>query len=83
MTQKELSLILNDIKKVRELLTPWQAEQVPYLFPQLTEDTQVKKGQRFNVQGEVFEAIEEIKEIKDKNPHTSNKWARPTQKGGR
>jgi hypothetical protein len=83
MTKQELALIIKDIEKVRTLLLPWQAEQVPNLFPKLTEYKQVKQGQRFNIQGEVFEAIEDIIDLKDRIPQTSNKWTRPMQKRGR
>lgn len=83
MTKKELVLFLRDLQKVREILTPEQATQVPNLFPKLTEEKEVKKGQRFNIAGQIFEAREDIKEKKDKNPKNNNKWSIPTHKGGR
>lgn len=83
MKKKDLVLILKDLQKVREILTPEQAAQVPNLFPKLTEEKEVKKGQRFNIDGQIFEAREDIKYTKDKYPKQSNKWGRPTFKGGR
>lgn len=83
MKKQEMILFLKDLQKVRNLLTPAQAAQVPNLFPKLTEEKEVKKGQRFNVEGHIFEAREDIKEKKDKDPKQSNKWSRPTRKGGR
>lgn len=83
MTKQELSLILNDIKKVRELLTPEQAIQVPNLFPKLDKNKQIKKGDRFVIDGVIFEALQDIEEAKDKNPINSNKWKRLLSEGGR
>ena len=83
MTKRELALILNNIEKVRNLLTPQQAEQVPYLFPKLPNELPIKQGQRFNIEGTVFEALVDIESEEDMDPVTSNKWSRPTQKGGR
>ncbi len=84
MTKQELILILKDLKKVRNLLTPQQAEQVPHLFPKIKENTEIKQGNRYNFDGEVFEALEDIKETKDRDPRQNNqKWSKPTRKGGR
>ena len=83
MTKKELVLFLRDLQKVREILTPEQAAQVPNLFPKLTEEKEVKKGQRFNVAGQIFEARKDIKDKKDKDPKNNKKWSKPTHKGGR
>lgn len=83
MKKRDLILILRDLQKVREILTPEQAAQVPNLFPKLTEDKEIKKGQRFNVDGQVFEAREDIKDKKDKNPKNNSKWGRPTHRGGK
>ena len=83
MKKKDLVLILKDLQKVREILTPEQAAQVPNLFPKLTEEKEVKKGQRFNIDGQIFEAREDIKDKKDKYPKQSSKWSKPTFKGGR
>ena len=76
-------LFLKDLQKVREILTPEQAAQVPNLFPKLTEEKEIKKGQRFNIDGNVFEAREDIKEKKDKDPKNNSKWGRPTYRRGR
>lgn len=80
MTKQEMTLFIRDLQKVREILTPEQAAQVPNLFPKLTEEKEVKKGQRFNIDGQIFEAREDIKDTKDKDP---KKWSKPTRKGGR
>jgi hypothetical protein len=83
MKKKDLLLILKDLQKVREILTPEQAAQVPNLFPKLTEEKEIKKGQRFNIDGQVLEAREDIKENKHKDPKNNKKWGKPTRKGGR
>ena len=83
MTKQEMILFLRDLQKVREMLTPEQAAQVPNIFPKVKEDKEIKKGQRFNINGQVFEAREDIKEKKDKNLKNNEKWSKPTRKGGR
>jgi len=83
MTKQEMILFLRDLQKVREMLTPEQAAQVPNIFPKVKEDREIKKGQRFNVDGQVFEAREDIKDKKDKEPKNNNKWSKPTHRGGR
>ena len=37
MTKRELVLFLRDLEKVRKMLTPAQAAQVPNLFPKVKE----------------------------------------------
>lgn len=61
MTKKELVLFLRDLEKVREMLTPAQAAQVPNLFPKVKEDKEFKKGQKFNLDGKIVEASEDFK----------------------
>lgn len=67
MTKKEMKLFLEDLKKVREMLSPEQAAQVPHLFPKIKEGKEIKKGDRVNVDGKVLEAREDIKDPKDNN----------------
>lgn len=83
MTKQEMVLFLRDLQKVREILTPEQAAQVPNIFPKVKEDKKIKKGQRFNIDGQVLEAREDIKDNKDKDPKNNKKWSKPTRKGGR
>lgn len=67
MTKKEFILLLEDLQKVRELLTPEQAAQVPNLFPKLKENQNIKKGERFNINGKILEAKEDFDPEKDKD----------------
>lgn len=83
MTKQEMVLFLSDLQKVREMLTPEQAAQVPNIFPKVKEDREIKKGQRFNVDGQVFEAREDINDNRDKDPKNNKKWSKPTHRGGR
>ena len=83
MTKQEMVLFLSDLQKVREMLTPEQAAQVPNIFPKVKKDKEIKKGQRFNVDGQVFEAREDINDNRDKDPKNTKKWSKPTHRGGR
>ena len=80
MTKKEMKLFLEDLKKVREMLTPEQAAQVPNLFPKIKEGKEIKKGERVNVDGQVLEAREDIKDPKEKGPKHNNKLGAPKPK---
>lgn len=80
MTKKEMILFLEDLKKVRDMLTPAQAAQVPNLFPKIKEGKEIKKGERVNVDGQVFKAREDIKEPKKDDPKHNGKLGAPKPK---
>lgn len=80
MTKKDLILFLRDLEKVRELLTPEQAAQVPNLFPKLASKKEIKKGDRFLIDGEVLEAATTIAPTEE---NIKNKLRKPTRFGGR
>lgn len=80
MTKKEMKLFLEDLQKVREMLTPEQAAQVPNLFPKIKEGKEIKKGDRVNVDGHVLEAREDIKDPKEKDIKRNNKLGTPQPK---
>ena len=79
MTKKEMILFLEDLKKVRDMLTPAQAAQVPNLFPKIKEGKEIKKGERVNVDGQVFKAREDIKEPKKTTRNTMASLALQSQ----
>lgn len=82
MTNEEVQLILNDIQKVREILTLEQAAKVPNLFPKLKANQEIKKGQRFNIADEVYEAKEDIINEFEKNPiNCKVKWSKHVKDG--
>ena len=84
MTEQELILILEDIQKIRTILTLEQASKVPNLFPKIKEASEIKKGQRFNIYGEVFEAKVDISDARFFNPEENkSKWGKFTPKEGR
>lgn len=87
MKKSEFQKIIEAIQKVREILTPEQAAQVPYLFPDLANiDRDIELGEKFRDGDEVFEAKEKItreelnkpehKELAkhDYKPNKSSKW---------
>jgi hypothetical protein len=81
MTKKELILFLRDLEKVRRMLTPAQAAQVPNLFPKLKENQKIKRGERFNSEGQVLEAREDF--IPEKNKELKPKFSNFTIKRGK
>lgn len=81
MTKKEFKLFLEDLQKVRELLTPEQAAQVPHLFPKLIENQNINKGKRFNINGKVFEVTEDF--IPDEDKKSKPKLSNLTIKRGK
>ena len=80
MTKKEMKLFLEDLKKVRDMLTPAQMAQVPNLFPKVKEGKEIKKGERVNVDGQVLEAREDIKDPKEKDLKHNDKLGAPKPK---
>ena len=80
MTKKEMKLFLEDLKKVRDMLTPAQLAQVPNLFPKVKEGKEIKKGERVNVDGQVLEAREDIKDPKEKDLKRNDKFGAPKLK---
>ena len=84
MKKQEMILFLKDLQKVRDLLTPAQAAQVPNIFPKVKETKEVKKGQRVNIDGQVFEAREDIKKIEHEDLKNNKKWQKsPPDPAGR
>jgi hypothetical protein len=75
-----MTLFLKDLQKVRELLTPEQAAQVPNLFPKLKENKEIKKGQRFNKNGIFFEAHQNSPATKTSH---NQQWGKSKNRGGR
>lgn len=62
MKKSEFELILNDIKKVREILTPEQAIQVPHLFPDMNKaDRELEKGKIYRNGKDLVTATENVK----------------------
>lgn len=61
MNKKELTLFLKDLETVRDILTPDQILLVPNIFPKIPTDKDIKKGDRFNVDGKVLEAAADFK----------------------
>lgn len=80
MTKKEMKLFLEDLQKVREMLTPEQAAQVPNLFPKVKEGKEIKRGERINVDGQVLKAREDIKIPKEKDAKHNDKLGAPKPK---
>lgn len=80
MTKQEFTLFLKDLQKVREILTPEQAKQVPNLFPKVKEGKEIKKGQKFFVNDMLVEAVEDFT-VENTMP---SKWRIPVKRlGGR
>lgn len=85
MTKQEFKQIIEAIKKVREILTPDQAAQVPFLFQNLENvDRDIQQGEKFRDGNTVFEAKQPItkKELKEaehvKKPEKKQHEAGPT-----
>lgn len=79
MTKSELQTFIEDLIKVRQMLTDAQAIQVPNLFPKIKEDDKgIKKGERFIYDGELYIAREDLVEPKDKIPNY--KWKKISRK---
>jgi hypothetical protein len=69
MKKSEFQKIIEAIRKVREILTPEQIAQVPYLFPDLANiDRDIEPGEKFRDGNEVFEAKEKITREELKKP---------------
>ena len=61
MTKQELDLILSDIVKVRDILTPEQAVKVPYLFPDAKKEGQdIIAGTIYRVGNSLYKALKNV-----------------------